>query len=72
MSNPLQPSGRTRPVAAYIAVRDNGPFNNAARTRGVTAAASKAGPANGAGVGGARLGGRNNPDGVVLQNLGKV
>ena len=62
--NPLQPSGRTRPVAADIAVRDNGPFGNSNRTRGVTAATTAAGPVNGAGVSGPKLGG---PNGVTLQ-----
>jgi len=62
--NKLQPSGRTRPIAAYIAVRDNGPFGNSNRTRGVTAATTAAGPQNGAGVSGPKLG---SPNGVTLQ-----
>lgn len=61
--NKLQPAGRTRPVAAYIAVRDNGPFGNSNRTRGVSAK-NPAGPQNGAGVSGPKLGG---PNGVTLQ-----
>jgi hypothetical protein len=63
MANALQPSGRTTPVAAYIAVRDNGPFGNSNRVRGVSAN-NPAGPQNGAGVSGPKLGGTN---GVTLQ-----
>lgn len=68
MSNPLLPTGRTTPVAAYIAVRDNGPYGNCNRVRGVHAN-NPAGPQNGAGVSGPKLGG---PNGVTLQVLGHV
>lgn len=60
MANPLQPAGRTRPIAAYIAVRDNGPFGNSNRVRGVYAN-NPAGPQNTAGVSGPKLGGANGP-----------
>lgn len=68
MSNPLQPAGRSTPVAAYIAVRDNGPFGNSNRVRGVSAG-NRGGPQNGAGVSSAKLGG---PNGKTLQVLGHV
>lgn len=68
MANPLQPTGRTTPIAAYIAVRDNGPFGNSNRVRGVSAN-NPAGPQNGAGVSTAKLGGTN---GVTLQDLAHV
>lgn len=64
MANTLQPSGRTTPIAAYIAVRDNGPFGNSNRIRGVSAN-NPAGPRNGAGVSTAKLGGTQN--GVTVQ-----
>lgn len=68
MANALQPSGRTTPVPAYIALRDNGPFGNSNRTRGVSAN-NPAGPRNTMGVGSAKLGG---PNGVTLQNNGHL
>lgn len=68
MANALQPLGRTTPVAAYIALRDNGPFGNSNRVRGVNAN-NEAGPQNGAGVSSAKLGG---PNGVTLQNNAHV
>jgi hypothetical protein len=68
MANPIQPAGRTTPVAAYIALRDNGPFGNSNRTRAVSAN-NPAGPRNGGGVSTAKLGG---PNGVTLQNNGHV
>lgn len=63
--NALLPSGRTTPVAAYVALRDNGPFGNSYRIRGVNAN-NEAGPDNGAGVSSAKLGGDG---GVTLQDL---
>lgn len=63
MANRLQPSGRSTPVAAYIALRDNGPYGNSNRVRGVSAN-NPAGPRNTAGVSTAKLGGAN---GVTLQ-----
>lgn len=63
--NPLLPPGRTTPIAAYIALHSTGPFANAARTRGVTAATTRAGPVNGAGVSSALLGGT-----TTVQDLG--
>jgi len=68
MANPLQPSGRSTPVAAYIALRDNGPYGNSNRVRGVSAN-NPAGPRNTAGVSTAKLGG---PNGVTLQVNGHV
>ena len=68
MANPLQPTGRTTPIPAYIAVRDNGPFGNSNRVRGVSAN-NPAGPQNGAGVSTAKLGGTN---GVTLQDFAHV
>jgi len=64
MANPLQPSGRTTPVAAYIALRDNGPYGNSN-----VSANNPAGPRNTAGVSTAKLGG---PNGVTLQVNGHV
>jgi len=68
MSNPIQPAGRTTPVPAYIALRDNGPFGNSARVRGVSAN-NPAGPQNAAGVSTAKLGG---PNGVTLQDIAHI
>lgn len=68
MSNPVLPAGRTTPVPAYIAVRDNGPFGNSNRVRGVSAN-NESGPQNGAGVSSAKLGG---PNGVTLQDNAHV
>lgn len=68
MANPLLPAGRTTPIAAYIALRDNGPFGNSNNTRAVSAN-NPAGPQNLAGVGSAKLGGAS---GVTLQNGGKL
>lgn len=65
--NPLMPTGRTTPIAAYIALRDNRPFGNCNRVRGVTQATSAAGPFNGAGVSSAKLGGT-----TTLQDLAHV
>jgi hypothetical protein len=64
MANRLQPAGRTTPVAAYIALRDNGPFGNSNRIRGVHAN-NPASPRNAAGVSTAKLGGVQN--GVTIQ-----
>lgn len=55
--NKLQPATRSTPVAAYIAVRDNRPFGNSNRVRGVTAQTTRSGATNGAGVSSALLGG---------------
>lgn len=68
MANPLQPSGRSTPIAAYIAVRDNRLFGNSNRVRGVSAN-NPAGPRNGAGVSSGKLGG---PNGITLQVNGHV
>jgi len=68
MANPIQPAGRTTPVPAYIALRDNGPFGNSNRVRGVTAN-NPAGPQNGAGVSTAQLGGTTK---VTLQDFAHV
>lgn len=68
MANPLLPTGRTTPVAAYIALRDNGPYGNSNRVRGVSAN-NPAGPQNTAGVSSAKLGGAN---GVTLQDIAHV
>lgn len=65
--NPLLPTGRTTPMAAYIALRNNGPYCNSNRVRGVTAATTAAGPSNGAGVSSAKLGGT-----TTLQDLAHV
>lgn len=65
--NPLLPTGRTTPVAAYVALRDNGPFGNSNRVRGVTASTTREGPVNGAGVSSAKLGGT-----TTLQDLAHV
>jgi hypothetical protein len=68
MANSLLPAGRTTPIPAYIAVRDNGPFGNSNRVRGVSAD-NPAGPDNGAGVSTAQLGGTVK---VTLQDLAHV
>ena len=68
MANPILPAGRTTPVPAYIALRDNSPFGNSNRTRGVSAN-NPAGPRNTMGVSSAKLGGTN---GVTLQNNGHL
>ena len=68
MANKLQPAGRTTPVPAYIALRDNRPFGNSNRVRGVSTN-NPAGPQNTMGVGSATLGG---PNGVTLQNNGHL
>ena len=68
MANSLQPAGRTTPVPAYIALRDNGPFGNSNRVRGVSAN-NPAGPSNSMGVGTAQLGGTVK---VTLQNNGHL
>ena len=68
MANPILPAGRTTPIPAYIALRDNGPYGNSNRVRGVSAN-NPAGPRNTMGVGGAKLGGTN---GVTLQNNGHL
>jgi len=68
MANRILPSGRTTPVPAYIALRDNRPFGNSNRTRGVTVN-NPAGPRNTMGVGSAKVGG---PNGVTLQNNGHL
>ncbi len=62
--NPLMPSNRTTPLAAYIALRDNGPFGNCCHVRAVTAATTATGPVNGTGVSSAKLGGT-----TTLQDL---
>lgn len=62
--NPLLPAGRTTPIAAYIALRDNGPFGNSNRVRGISAN-NPAGPRNTTGVGTAQLGGTTK---VTLQD----
>ena len=64
MANALQPAGRSTPIAAYIALRDNRPFGNSNRVRGVSAN-NPAGPRNAAGVSTAKLGGAQN--GVTVQ-----
>jgi len=64
MANPILPAGRTTPIPAYIGVRDNGPFGNSNRVRGVSAN-NEAGPQNGAGVSGPLLGGTTK---VTLQD----
>ncbi len=68
MANPLLPDGRTTPIAAYIAVRDNSLFGNCNRVRGVSAN-NEAGPQNAAGVSGPKLGGSS---GVTLQDIAHV
>ena len=68
MANSLLPAGRTTPIPAYIAVRDNGPFGNSNRVRGVSAD-NPAGPTNTMGVSTAQLGGTVK---VTLQNIGHV
>jgi hypothetical protein len=68
MANALQPAGRTTPIPAYIALRDNGPFGNSNRVRGVSAN-NPAGPNNTMGVGTAQLGGTVK---VTLQNNGHL
>lgn len=69
MANPLLPTGRTTPIAAYIALRDNSLFGNSNRVRGVSAN-NEAGPQNGAGVSTAKLG--NSTNGVTLQDFAHV
>lgn len=68
MANPLLPTGRTTPIAAYIALRDNGPYGNSNRVRGVSAN-NPAGPRNTTGVSTARLGGTVQ---VTLQDIAHV
>lgn len=55
--NPLQPSNRTTPMSAYIALRAHGVFANVQRVRGVTSATTASGPQNGSGMSGPLLGG---------------
>lgn len=56
--NSLQPGNRTTPIAAYIAVRSNGPFNHVLRTSSVNAATRTSQPnsASGQGISSALLG----------------
>lgn len=70
MANSLLPAGRTRPIAAYIAVRDNGPFGNSAHVVAVDASNRTDQPnaASGQGVGSALLGGTNG--GTTLKVVG--
>lgn len=68
MSNPILPAGRTTPLPPYIAVRDNGPFGNSNRVRGVSAN-NPAGPRNTTGVSTAQLGGTVQ---VTLQDIAHV
>lgn len=63
--NPLMPAGRTTPINAYIALRSRGVFANVLKVRGVTSATTAAGPQNGQGISGPRLGGTTS-----LQALG--
>ena len=68
--NALLPAGRTRPIPAYIGVRDNGPFGNSARVVAVTPAnrTDQLTAASGQGVGSALLGGPNG--GTTLKLVG--
>jgi hypothetical protein len=65
MANPLMPPGRTTPINAYVALRQQGPFCNVQKVRGVTAATTATGPRNGEGISGPLLG-----DTTSLQALG--
>lgn len=58
---------------AYTALRRKGLYANVLNYRPVTAAGSKSASSQrrGAGISGPRLGGRNNPNAVVLKALGR-
>lgn len=61
--NPILPSGRTTPVPAYYALREEGTFANVLRVRGISAN-NPSGPRNTCGVSTARLGAS---PGITLQ-----
>ena len=70
MANPLLPAGRTTPIAAYIGVRTQPPFNLVLKISAVDAANRAAQPhaASGQGISTALLGGPNG--GTTIKAVG--